>query len=176
MTYNILIAGFGGQGVLFAAKQIASAGMALGKNVTWLPSYGPESRGGTSNCSVVISDEEIGSPLVIKPDCLIVFNLPSFEKFEQSVKPGGVIFSDSSLVDRKSTREDITVHYVPASGAASDNNLTGFANVIMLGKFIKETGLFDSEKFLNHLIDNIPPSRAALIDKNRSAYTIGSGL
>lgn len=174
MTYSILIAGFGGQGVLFAAKQIAAAGMALGKNVTWLPSYGPESRGGTSNCAVVISDEEIGSPIVTSPDCLICFNIQSFDKFEPKIRKGGVMFADSTLIDKRSSREDITAYYVPASQTASDNNLTGFANVIMLGRFIKETGLFDRESFLEHLLSSIPASRAAMIGKNRDAFTLGS--
>ena len=120
MTKSLLLAGFGGQGILFAAKQIAALGMDLGKNVTWLPSYGPESRGGTSNCSVIISDEEIGSPIVNRPDCLVVFNLPSFDKFINAVAPGGEVFIDSTLVSRECERDDIKAHYIPATGLAAE--------------------------------------------------------
>ncbi len=175
MTKSITLAGFGGQGILFAAKQLAKAAMDMDKNVTWLPSYGPETRGGTSNCSVVISDEEIGSPIVKNPDILVVFNIQAFEKFEPTVKPWGVMFSDSTLVNKLSWRDDISAYYVPASGMASDNDLTGFANVIMLGKLVAATKLFPHDEFLAHMIDSIPASKAALIDKNRRAFELGYG-
>ena len=175
MTKSILLAGFGGQGILFAAKQLASAAMDTGKQVTWLPSYGPESRGGTSNCSVIISDEEIGSPIVNKPDILVVFNIQAFEKFEPTLKPWGTMFSDSTLINKLSWRDDISAYYVPASGMASDNDLGGFANVIMLGKLVATTKLFDHDTFLSHMIDHIPASKAALIDKNKRAFELGYG-
>lgn len=175
MTKSILLAGFGGQGILFAAKQLASAAMDTGKQVTWLPSYGPESRGGTSNCSVIISDEEIGSPIVNKPDILVVFNIQAFEKFEPTVKSWGTMFSDSTLINKLSWRDDISAYYVPASGMAAENDLNGFANVIMLGKLVATTKLFDHDTFLSHMIDHIPASKAALIDKNRRAFELGWG-
>ncbi|MDD4774440.1 MAG: 2-oxoacid:acceptor oxidoreductase family protein [Eubacteriales bacterium] len=173
MTKSILLAGFGGQGILFAGKQLASCGMAKGMNITWLPSYGPESRGGTCNCSVILSDEEIGSPLVSRPDYLVAFNVPSFVKFENAVKPFGTIFADSTLVNKISDRDDISVYYVPASGIAAKNDLMGFANVIMLGKIVAVTKLFTHDEFIEHMIAGIPESKSAMIDKNRRAFALG---
>lgn len=173
MTKSILLAGFGGQGILFAGKQIASCGMAKGKNITWLPSYGPESRGGTCNCSVILSDEEIGSPIVNHPDYLVVFNVPSFVKFESSVRPYGTVFADSTLVNKISDRDDISVYYVPASGIATKNDLAGFANVVMLGKVVAATKLFTYGEFLDHMLAGIPASKSAMIDKNRRAFDLG---
>ena len=173
MTKNILIAGFGGQGVLFAGKALAKMGMHSDLHVTWLPSYGPEMRGGAANCSVIISDEEIGSPLVPNPDILIAFNLPSFDKFEPLVKAGGTIFVDSTMVDKKSAREDIETYYIPASKMASDNGLTGLANVIVLGHMLAKTGLFEYDAFLNDIISGIPATKAALIEGNTKALKLG---
>lgn len=173
MTKSLLLAGFGGQGILFAAKQIAACGMEKGKNVTWLPSYGPESRGGTSNCSVIISDDEIGSPIVNKPDYLVVFNIPSFDKFINSVKPYGTVFVDSTLVSRITDRDDLSVYYVPATGMASQNDLEGSANVIMLGKIIAVTKLFTRDEFIAHMAASVPASKAFLIEKNQKAFDIG---
>ena len=119
----ILLAGFGGQGILFSGKLLVYSGLLDGKEVSWLPSYGPEMRGGTGNCSVVISDESIGSPLVTAPDVLIAMNLPSLDKFEDSVVPGGTILLDSSLIDRKVTRKDVKVCYVDASRLAEENGM-----------------------------------------------------
>jgi 2-oxoglutarate ferredoxin oxidoreductase subunit gamma len=141
MTSNIILAGFGGQGILFAGKLLAYSGLMDGKEVSWLPSYGPEMRGGTANCSVVISDDEISSPLVLEPDELIVMNLPSFNKFINAVKPGGKAFIDSTLIDIKSDRTDIDCFYIPATDLAAENNLKGIANIILIGKLLKETGL-----------------------------------
>lgn len=110
---EILIAGFGGQGILFAGKFLAYKGLIENKNVSWLPSYGPEMRGGTASCNVIVSDEPVGSPIVSSPDVLIAMNLPSLDKYENSVKSGGVIFADSSLIERKVARKDVTVYYIP---------------------------------------------------------------
>ncbi|MBO5275405.1 MAG: 2-oxoacid:acceptor oxidoreductase family protein [Clostridia bacterium] len=173
MTTGILIAGFGGQGVQFSGKQIAKTGMYEGKQVSFLSSYGPEMRGGTSNCSVIISDEEIGSPLVTTPDVLIAFNIASYDKFESKIKAGGILFADSTLIAKKSEREDITAYYIPATGLANENGLTGFANVIMLGYVMAVTGLFSYETFLGHMVESIPESKAALIEKNKKALEIG---
>lgn len=173
MTTKILIAGFGGQGVLFAGKQIAKMGMDAGMKVSWLPSYGPEMRGGTANCSVIVSDEDIGSPIVNTPDILFSFNIQSFDKFEKSIKAGGILFADSSLISKKSTRADIKCVYVPATELASENELTGGANVIMLGKFIKETGLFAKDEFIEHMVSSIPSNKAKLIENNKKAFSIG---
>ncbi|NLL94518.1 MAG: 2-oxoacid:ferredoxin oxidoreductase subunit gamma, partial [Thermoplasmatales archaeon] len=137
---DILLAGFGGQGVLFAGKVIAYAGLMEGKEISWLPSYGPEMRGGTANCSVCISDRPIGSPLVVNPDVLVAMNLPSLEKFEKDVVPGGLIIVDSSLIDRKVGRDDVRVVYLPASKLAEENGLRGAANMVIVGRLFKEIG------------------------------------
>lgn len=173
MTKNILIAGFGGQGVLFAGKALAKMGMHSGLHVTWLPSYGPEMRGGAANCSVIISDEEIGSPLVPNPDILIAFNIPSFDKFEPLVKAGGTIFVDSTMVSKKSERTDIEAYYVPASKIADENGLKGLANVIVLGHVLKKTGLFEYDAFLEDIVSAIPATKAALIEGNTKALRFG---
>ena len=174
MTTKILIAGFGGQGVLFAGKQIAKMGMDKDMKVSWLPSYGPEMRGGTANCSVIVSDdEEIGSPIVNLPDILFSFNIQSFDKFEKTVRPGGLLFADSTLISKKSERTDIKAYYIPATELASQNDLQGGANVIMLGKFVAESGLFDPEEFIEHMVSSIPPTKAKLIENNKKAFALG---
>lgn len=173
MTTTMIFAGSGGQGIQFSGKQIAKTGMYMGKNVTFLPSYGPEMRGGTSNCTVIVSDEEIGSPSVSNPDLLVAMNLPSFDKFEPKVKAGGIIFCDSTLIDKVSARTDIKTVYIPATGLANDNGLVGGANVIILGKILKETGLFDYETFTQFLVSGIPASKSALIENNKKALALG---
>lgn len=173
MTSNILLAGFGGQGILFAGKALAKMAMDSSLQVSWLPSYGPEMRGGAANCSVIISDEEIGSPLVVNPDILIAMNLPSFDKFEPAVVSGGTVISDSTLVPKSSERSDISAYSIPATAMASDAGLTGMANVIILGYLLKLTGLFEYESFLSHMLAGIPASKAALIEKNKKALELG---
>lgn len=173
MTHNILIAGFGGQGVLFAGKALAKMGMHSDLHVTWLPSYGPEMRGGAANCSVIISDEEIGSPLVPNPDILIAFNIPSFDKFTPAVKAGGYIFADSAMIDKKTDRADVNAYYIPASRIADENGLKGLANVIVLGYMLKKTGLFEYDAFLADIISAIPASKSALIEGNTKALRLG---
>ncbi len=169
----MILAGFGGQGILFAAKQLAKTGMLNDKNVTWLPSYGPEMRGGTANCSVIISDEEIGAPIISNPDILVAFNIQAFDKFESKIVSGGKLFADSTLITEKSKRTDIDAYYIPASGIANENDLSGSANVIMLGYIIKKTGIFDYDFFLNHMIEGIPESKSALIERNKKALSLG---
>ncbi len=173
MTTTMIFAGSGGQGIQFSGKQIAKTGMYVGKNVTFLPSYGPEMRGGTSNCTVIVSDEEIGSPSVSNPDILVAMNLPSFDKFEPKVKSGGTIFCDCTLIDKKSARDDIHAIYVPATELANEHELSGFANVIMLGLIMKVTKIFDYDKFTKFLISSIPSTKAALIEKNKKALELG---
>ena len=173
MTTNFLLSGFGGQGILFAGKQLAKTGMDMDLNVSWLPSYGPEMRGGAANCSVIISDKEIGAPIVTAPDVLAALNLPSFLKFEPAVKAGGILISDSAMIPEKSTRTDINAYYIPATKMASENGLDGLANVIILGYLLKITKIFDYDMFLDHMIKGIPPHKAALIDKNRVALSLG---
>ena len=135
-SHEIVIAGFGGQGVLFLGEVLARAGMHEGREVTWLPSYGPEQRGGTANCTVVISGEPIGSPVVADPSILIVLNRPSLDRFEPQVRPGGVIVYDSTMVTRAPIRTDISVVAVPATAVASGLGSTRAANVVLLGALL----------------------------------------
>ncbi|MBR3873177.1 MAG: 2-oxoacid:acceptor oxidoreductase family protein [Clostridia bacterium] len=174
MTNEFLIAGFGGQGLLFAGKFLVNKGMMDGKEVSWLPSYGPEMRGGTANCSVIISDEPVGSPIVSKPNVLMVMNLPSLDKYENDVKAGGKIFVDSSLIGRKVERTDVDVHYVPATQLASDNGLTGLANMILIGKLMKELGQFDDEEAVAASLKKVVSVKhPEMYDKNLSALKLG---
>ncbi|MGN0665251.1 MAG: 2-oxoacid:acceptor oxidoreductase family protein [Huintestinicola sp.] len=173
MTEEIQLAGFGGQGILFAGKVLAYCGLIADKEVSWLPSYGPEMRGGTCNCSVCLSDEPIGSPMVTNPTQLIVMNEPSFVKFIGTVVPGGKVFVDSTLVDSKNTREDITVFEIPATKLADDNELKGGANIILIGKLIKETGIISMDDVRAALEKIVPPKKAHLIENNMKAIQIG---
>ena len=135
-TTQVLIAGFGGQGILFAGKFLAYTGLLGDRNVSWLPSYGPEMRGGTANCSVILSDTPIGSPIVTAPDILVAMNLPSLEKYESAAKSGGLILVDSSLIAKKVERTDVKTVYIPATSLATENELSGLANMIMTGSLI----------------------------------------
>lgn len=173
MTHDILLAGFGGQGILFAGKILAYSGLMDEKEVSWLPSYGPEMRGGTCNCSVCISDEPIGSPLVLEPSILIAMNTPSLEKFADSVKPNGVIIVDSTMVDVKVEREDVRTYYLPATQLAQENGLAGGANIILLGKLFKETGIVSQETFKKAVEKVVPAKKAALAENNLKAMQLG---
>ena len=172
MTNEIILAGFGGQGILFAGKVLAYCGLMAEKEVSWLPSYGPEMRGGTANCSVCISDEPIGSPLILEPNLMIAMNLPSYEKFINAVQPSGKAFIDSTLIDAKSDRTDIDCFYVPATQLATDNDMNGMANIILIGKLIKETTMFDIETIRKAFEKIVPPKKAHLIDVNVKAIEI----
>ncbi len=174
MTTQILLSGFGGQGILFTGKFLAYKGLLADKNVSWLPSYGPEMRGGTASCSVIISDEEVGSPIISQPDILIAMNLPSFEKFEPTVKSGGTIIADSSLIETKSSRTDIDVHYIPATALASDMGKQSLANMIILGKLLKVMGDFNEDNIKTVLSKVIPPKKADMLDINMKAMQIGA--
>lgn len=180
MLTEIIISGFGGQGALFAGKCLAYSAMMKDVEISWLPSYGPEMRGGTANCSVCLSDEPIGSPLVTEPDILIAMNDPSVEKFVNSVKSGGKVFVDSSLATTEITRKDIEVYRLPASELAEEKKLGGMGNIVLLGKAIKECGktLFgiDGKTLLDTFVKIIPAKRAALIEKNAAALALGADL
>lgn len=172
-TKQILIAGFGGQGVLFTGKCLANAALTEGKQLSWLPSYGPEMRGGTANCSVIISDRLIGSPIVDKPDILIAMNLPSLDKYEDAVISGGFIFADSSLIERKVKRNDVKAFYVPATQTASDKSLSGLANMIMLGKMLKECPVINYDELPAVLQKVIPAKHKDLYEFNLKAIKTG---
>ena len=170
---NIVFAGFGGQGILFAGKVVAYAGLIEGRELSWLPSYGPEMRGGTANCSICLSDEPIGSPLVTNPNVLIAMNRPSLDKFVNEVEPGGTILLDSSLIDERVERDDVTVFYVPASKLAEENGLKGLANIILVGKLRKELAFCTEEMLDKALQKCIPARKADMLDFNRKALEIG---
>jgi len=171
---KILVAGFGGQGILFSGKFLASKGLFEGKNVSWLPSYGPEMRGGTANCSVVICDEQVDSPIIPNPDILVVMNLPSLIQFEDAVAPGGKIFVDSSLVSEKVKRSDVEAFYIPASQMAAQNNLPTLANMIMTGKVMHEVPYLGRGDFRSVLEKVISARHQALLELNLKALELGA--
>lgn len=172
-TFNILIAGFGGQGVLFAGKCLAYKGLTEDKQVSWLPSYGPEMRGGTANCSVILSDSPVGSPIVSNPDVLIAMNLPSLDKYEDATVSGGKIFVESTLIDRKIQRDDVDAFYIPATKMASEIGAPTLANMVMLGKVIKETGAVNFEDIEEGLKKVIPARKADMLQINLKAIEAG---
>ena len=172
-TTQILFAGFGGQGVLFAGKFLAYKGLVQDKQVSWLPSYGPEMRGGTANCSVIISDTPVGSPIITNPDILVAMNLPSLQKFVDSVVPGGHILVDSTLISAKVERTDVQVHYIPATQMAKDAGFSTLANMILTGKVLKETDAVSFEGNKETLEAFIPAKKANLIDINCQALQAG---
>ena len=173
MNTGILIAGFGGQGVLFAGKFLAYKGLLEGRQVSWLPSYGPEMRGGTANCSVILSDDPVGSPIVSKPDVLIVMNLPSLDKYEDAVVPGGKIFVDSTLIERKVRRTDVEVHYISATALAKQIGAPTLANMVMVGKVIKETGVVDAADLDAGLEKVVSARHSDLKEINKKAIQTG---
>lgn len=173
MTTQILCAGFGGQGILFTGKLLAYKGLSEGKELSWLPSYGPEMRGGTASCSVTISDEPVGSPIIDHPDVLIVMNLPSLDKYELAVKEGGMIFLDSTLIEREVRRTDVKVFSIPATRLAQEMGAPNLANIILLGKVLKDcpdisrNGLEDA---LKHVVSAKHPE---MYELNLKAIDIG---
>ena len=172
-TTQILIAGFGGQGVLFAGKFLAYKGLMEDLQVSWLPSYGPEMRGGTCNCSVILSESPVGSPIISNPDVLIALNLPSLQKFINDVVPGGQVYVDSALIGEKVERTDVQVFYIPVTQMAKDEGIPTLANVIMLGHVLENNPELDfagTDAVVNKLV---PPKKAALIELNMKALTLG---
>lgn len=174
MQEEIIISGFGGQGALFAGQLLAYAAMDSGYHVTWIPSYGPEMRGGRARCTVVISDEEIGSPLVRRPSSAIVLNIPSMEAFEPAVKPGGVLVVNSSLVPQKSERDDIRVFYIPATDIASELGNMRLANVVCLGALVRATGILPLEAIKQALDQHLPERHRQLLPLNNQALDRGA--
>ncbi len=173
MTHELIFAGFGGQGILFAGKLLAYAAMMGEKEVSWLPSYGPEMRGGTANCHVIVSELPVSSPLVTAPTILAAMNKPSFEKFENAVKPGGIIVKDSTLIDAGTKRSDITCFDIPATKIAMDLKADKLANMVMTGKIIKESGMLDMDLVLKALEKIVPPSKKQLIETNTKVLLAG---
>ncbi len=173
MTTEYLIAGFGGQGVLFAGKVLAYKALTEDKNVSWLPSYGPEMRGGTCNCSVILGDEPVGTPIVLEPDVLVALNLPSLDRYEDSVKPGGRIYLDSGLVDREVRRSDVQVCYLPATALAGKNGIDGLANMIMIGKVLSDLNQYDIPAIEAALKKCISAKHPEMLELNFRALELG---
>lgn len=173
MAHELIVAGFGGQGIMFIGQLLAYAGMMEGKKVSWLPSYGPEMRGGTANCCVVISEDEVCSPIVTEPSSLIVMNQPSLDKFEQAVRPGGLLVLNSSLIGRKSARADLRVVEIPANRIAGELGNDKVANMVALGALIKCTGAVQVDSLRRALRKVLPPHRHELVPVNESALERG---
>ena len=173
MTYETIMAGFGGQGLLFSGKVLAHAALIEDKELSWLPSYGPEMRGGTCNCSVIVSDDPIGSPIIAHPNVLMVMNEPSLDKFEGAVAPGGTIFVDSSLIERKVKRTDVEVVYIPATQMAKDMQAVSLANMIILGAIVQKLRCVNPETLTAALKDTISARKASLLDLNLKAVALG---
>ena len=172
-THEIILAGFGGQGILFAGKLLAYLGMVADKELSWLPSYGPEMRGGTCNCHVILSDEPVSSPLITKPTVLFAMNQPSVDKFIDSVAEGGVVVYDSSLITEEITRKDVTVVAIPATKIANEMGASKLANMILTGAMIKATGLADIETVEKALSKVIPAKKADMLELNLNCIKKG---
>jgi len=173
MQTEIIIAGFGGQGVLFAGQLLTYAGMDAGKNVTWIPSYGPEMRGGTANCTVIIADEEIGSPTVRNPKAALVLNLPSFDKYEPLVIPGGVLIANASLINRGFQRTDLQAVLIPANEIAESLGDRRLTNMVMLGAMIAKLPVLPLEALEKALEDHLPERHKRLLPLNFTALRKG---
>ena len=172
-TVQFLFSGFGGQGILFAGKFIAYKGLIEDKQVSWLPSYGPEMRGGTANCNVILSDSPGGSPIITAPDVLIAMNLPSLQKYVDTVVPGGQIYVDSALIDAKVARTDVEVFYIPATQMAKDNGISTLANMIIVGHLLENHPELSFEGTDTVVEKLVPPKKAALVELNKKALSLG---
>lgn len=176
MQNDVIMAGFGGQGILLIGKMLAYAGMHEGKEVSWLPSYGPEMRGGTCNCTVVVSDTVVGSPVIQSPRAVLAMNLPSLDKFESDLKPGGVLLINTSLINRPARRDDVTVVEVPANEIANSLGNPRGANMVALGAYIGATGAVSLEE-VEKVVRETFAAKQELVDVNLDAlhrgYEIG---
>ena len=171
--YQILLAGFGGQGVLFAGKFLAYKGLLEGRHVSWLPSYGPEMRGGTANCSVILSDTDVGSPIVTRPDILVAMNLPSLDKYEEKVAPGGTIIYDSTLISRPLGRTDVKAVALPATKIASDAGYPTLSNMLLMGALLKYTDAASHDGLEAALKKVVSARHQDLYDANLKAVELG---
>lgn len=174
LPLNLVIAGFGGQGVLLAGKLIAEAGLHEGREVSWIPSYGPEMRGGTANCTVILSDEEIGSPVVEHPDVLMIMNRPSMDKFLPSLKKGGICIYNQSIIEGFQPRSDVKMVAVPASDIASKIGSLKLLNMVLIGSFMASTKSFTNDSLMYALQKSISPKHQSLLPLNEKA--IGEGV
>jgi 2-oxoglutarate ferredoxin oxidoreductase subunit gamma len=173
MTHEIIIAGFGGQGVMVMGQLLTYAGMLEGKSVSWIPSYGPEMRGGTANCSIIISDEPIGAPIVTEASAVVAMNLPSLDKFEPALKKDGILLINSSLIERDAERTDISAYKVAANDIANELGNAKVANMVALGALVAATGAVDAASVLQ-AFEKMFAKRPELLEINRSALTAGA--
>ncbi len=173
MNEEIIMAGFGGQGIMLMGKLLSYAGMKEDKEVSWMPSYGPEMRGGTANCTVIVSDKKIPSPMSSKPDTIIVMNLPSLDKFLPKVKSGGTVFMNSSLIEKEVEREDVKVIKVPANKIANELGNSRVANMVMLGSYLEEKDIVKPDTVKKSLEDVLSARNQDLIDMNVKALDRG---
>lgn len=171
---EIILAGFGGQGVMSMGQMLAYAGMIEEKQVSWIPSYGPEMRGGTANCAVVVTNDEIGSPVVTEPDVVVAMNLPSMDKFESKLKVGGLLIYNSSLIEREGGRGDITVIAVPANEIANELGNSRIANMVIMGTLLTKTNVVSFESIKAALREVLPSHRHDLLQVNEQAMERGS--
>jgi len=176
MIHEVIMAGFGGQGVMLIGELLAYAGMLEGKKVSWMPSYGPEMRGGTANCSVVVSDEELTSPVVTEPTAVIIMNKPSLDKFEGAVRKGGVVVVNTSLIDRKVARADVEVVEVPCNDVAAELGNSRVANMVALGAFIGATRCVSKQSVMEGLRHILPERHHHLLPLNEQAIDRGIAL
>ncbi len=176
MEEKLIIAGFGGQGVMAMGQLLTYSGMIEDKNVSWLPSYGPEMRGGTANCNVTISTEPVGSPVVVEATTAVVMNLPSLDKFESSVVSGGNLLINSSLIERKAKRDDLNVYYIPANDIAMDLGSVRAANMVLLGAYIEITGAIKVESVYEAFGKVFGETKAHLLPMNQEALKRGADL
>jgi 2-oxoglutarate ferredoxin oxidoreductase subunit gamma len=173
MHEEVIISGFGGQGALFAGQLLTYTGMDEGWHVTWIPSYGPEMRGGTAHCIVILSDDDIGSPIIRQPTVCIVMNPPSMDKYETLVKPGGLLVANSTLIRARSERDDITAVYIPANDLAAELGNVKMANVVLLGAMLGTREILSIEGIKRTLDQHIPERRKHIIEPNKRALDRG---
>ena len=173
---SLIAAGFGGQGLMVLGQLVAYAGMREGRNVTWIPSYGPEMRGGTANCSVIVSEDQIGSPVVPEADYVVVMNQPSLAKFEPMVKSGGMLFYNSDLVRLENEREDIKFYPIPASSVANELGNDKVANIVMLGALVAAGDIVSEEAALEMLDEKLGKKKPEFIPMNRRAFIKGKEI
>jgi 2-oxoglutarate ferredoxin oxidoreductase subunit gamma len=173
METSIIIAGFGGQGVLFSGQLLAYAGMDAGRHVTWIPSYGPEMRGGTANCTVIISTYIVGAPVVARPDVAIVLNQPSYDKYEPLVKAGGLLIVNCSIVSSETEREDIETVYVAANAIAEEFGTVKMLNMAAIGALLKRRPILTMAEIERALADHLPSRKAHLLEANKQVLLRG---
>lgn len=173
MIHEFIMAGFGGQGMMLAGQLLTYAGMLENKQVTWIPSYGPEMRGGTANCSIIVSDEPIGAPIVTEPSAVVAMNLPSLDKFEETIQSGGLLLINSSLIERNSKRTDIKICKVPANEIANDLGNSKVANMVMLGALVAVTGAVSPDSVL-HAFGKMFANKPGLLSINEEALKRGA--